>query len=47
MLWPDLQIFLVETIPHILFSINKRSRQMPIIEQFFIKLTKAVTGGVP
>ena len=48
MLWPDLQT-IVETIPNILFLINKkrRSAAMPITEQLFYQLTKAATGGVP
>ena len=40
MLWWDLQIFLVETIPHILFMI-KRRRLMPIIKQLLYQTGKS------
>ena len=42
MLWPDLQT-IVETIPNILFLINKkwRSTAMPIIEQLFYQTDKS------
>ena len=48
MLWPDLQTFLVETIPHILFLIKKR--RLADTHHWTVTLSnwqKAATGGVP
>ena len=44
--WPDLQIFLAETIRHCVFGLGGKVGRCPIPNRCFIKLTKAATGGV-
>ena len=47
LLRPDLQIPLVETIPHCFFDLGQKVGRCPISNCYFIKPTRAATRGVP
>ena len=45
-LWPDLQTFLLNTIPPYVFDEEDKVGKCSILKSYLIKLTKAATGGV-